>query len=156
MSALDLDGATITLLNYGTGKCIDLPDGSRNGKPLVGTKFQSLQSQMWKVELADKSTVWPLFKLQNVKFGRYADLSGGNKASGTGIQCWEKYPNNNQLWRFVSADPQGRVIMIQNYGSGTYFDLYSGNPEDGTQVKGWAGNIETKNIHQLWRVLRIN
>ncbi|KAI0390575.1 carbohydrate-binding module family 13 protein [Xylariaceae sp. FL0594] len=156
MSGLNLDGATIALINYTTGTCVDLPDGSENYKQLVGTKFQNLDSQLWKIEVADKSTVWPLFKLQNVKWNRYADLKNGDAKDGAVIHGFDKTATNNQLWRFVSADPLGRVIMIQNYGTGTFFDLDSGNGADGTLIQGWEGNTHIQNTHQWWRVLRIN
>ncbi|KAI0976251.1 carbohydrate-binding module family 13 protein [Xylaria arbuscula] len=157
MSHIDiLDGAIVSFLNYGNGVALDLYGGSAaNGTPLVAWGFHEGQNQQWKLEKVDNSTVWPTWKLRNVRTNTYIDIENGNPANGTKIQAWEKSDNNrNQLFRLVTADPQGRVFMIQNVGTGTYID--AGNAENGAHIVGFAGRPQDINTHQLWRVLRVN
>ncbi|KAI0425939.1 carbohydrate-binding module family 13 protein [Xylaria sp. FL1042] len=158
MSRIDhLDGAIVSFLNYGTGTALDLTAGNTdNGTPLIGYQFHGGANQQWKLERVDNGPVWPTWKLRNVQTGTYVDLDDGKSANGTAIQGWQKLENNNQLFRLISADPMGRAIMIQNVASGTYIDLFNGNSANLTKITGWAGNIESKNTHQLWRMLLIN
>ncbi|KAI1310871.1 ricin B lectin domain-containing protein [Xylaria venustula] len=110
MSHIDiLDGAIVSFLNYGTGSALDLSAGNAaSGTPLVGYRFHGGENQQWKLEKVDHSTVWPTWKLRNVKTSTYIDLDNGNSANGTKLQAWAKSDNNkNQLFRLVTADPQG-------------------------------------------------
>ncbi|KAI1426963.1 carbohydrate-binding module family 13 protein [Xylaria sp. FL1777] len=153
-----LDGATVCFLNYGTGSALDLAAGNTgNGTPLIGYQYHGGKNQQWKLEQVDHSTVWPTWKLHNVQTGTCADLAGGSSANGTIVHGWEKLDNNkNQLFRFVSADPQGRVVMIQNVGTGTYIDLFNGGSANSTKIIGWEGSPESQNPNQIWRILRMN
>ncbi|GAP87687.1 hypothetical protein SAMD00023353_2800080 [Rosellinia necatrix] len=156
-SADSLNGATVNFLNYGTGTALDLTAGNpANGTPLIGYQFHGGANQQWRLERADDSPVWPSWKIRSVQTGTYLDLAGGGSANGTQVQGWQGAATNNQLWRLVSADPSGRVVMIQNIGTATYVDLYNGNPANLTKITGWAGKVEDKNPHQLWRVQFVN
>ncbi|RYP14270.1 hypothetical protein DL765_006499 [Monosporascus sp. GIB2] len=153
-----LDGAIVSFLNYGTGTAIDLTEGKpQNGTPIIGYQFHGLENQQWKLERVDDNPVWPSWMIRNVKTGTYIDLYNGGSSNGTKITGWSGGNNGNQhqLWRLVSADPSGRVLMIQNIGTGTYIDLLNGNPANLAQISGWEGHIESRNPHQLWRILRI-
>ncbi|KAL7624868.1 hypothetical protein AAE478_004082 [Parahypoxylon ruwenzoriense] len=162
MSFIDsLDGAVVSFFNYGTGTCLDLTEGnSANGTPIIGFQFHGGQNQQWRLLKNENNSVWPTWVIRNVKSDTNVDLYNGGEGNGTRINGWagaaSKNPNNHQLWRLVTADTKGRVFMIQNVGTGTYVDLLNGNSANGTQISGWAGNVESKNPHQLWRVLRMD
>ncbi|KAI0420650.1 hypothetical protein EKO27_g5833 [Xylaria grammica] len=159
MSHIDtLDGATVSFFNYGTGTCIDLTEGStKNETPIIGYQFHAGANQQWKLERADSSTVWPAYKLINVQSKTCIDLTNGDASNGNPIIGQVNQANNpNQLWRLVSADLSGRVVMIQNIGTGTYIDLAGGSSVNSTKIQGWAGTVQEKNPNQLWRVLIIN
>ncbi|KAI1377169.1 carbohydrate-binding module family 13 protein [Hypoxylon crocopeplum] len=162
MSFIDsLDGAVVSFFNYGTGTCLDLSQGgTQNGTHIIGYQFHGGKNQQWKLERVDKSDVWPTWVIRNVQANTNMDLYNGGKDNGTRINGWAGAQTNNtndhQLWRLVTADTKGRVFMIQNVGTGTYVDLLNGNPANSTQISGWAGNVESKNPHQLWRVLRMD
>ncbi|KAI1138464.1 carbohydrate-binding module family 13 protein [Hypoxylon sp. FL0543] len=160
MSSFDyLDGAVVTFFNYGTGTCLDLSDGGKdNGTPVIGYQYHGGANQQWRLERVDKSAVWPTWVIRNVQTSTNLDLYLGGKDNGTKITGWAgattDNTNSHQLWRLVTADPAGRVFMIQNVGTGTYVDLYNGSSANSTKITGWAGVVESKNHHQLWRVMR--
>ncbi|KAI1194713.1 carbohydrate-binding module family 13 protein [Nemania serpens] len=159
MSHIDpLDGAIVCFLNYAAGTCIDLPGGNPASlTPLIGYQFHASGNQQWKIQRADSNTVWPAYKIINVASGTCFDLNGGNPADGTIVVGQVNQANNpNQLWRFVSADPLGRVYMIQSVAGGTYVDLAGGEYTNGTAIRGWEGTIQAKNLAQLWRIVIIN
>ncbi|KAI1455441.1 carbohydrate-binding module family 13 protein [Annulohypoxylon moriforme] len=154
-----LDDAVVTFLNYGTGSALDLSQGGKdNGTPVIGYQYHGGNNQRWKLEKVDQGTAWPTWIIRNVQAETNLDLYNGGKDNGTKITGWGGATTNNtnahQLWRLVTADDLGRVFMIQNVGTGTYVDLLNGNSANSTKISGWAGNVESKNPHQLWRVLR--
>ncbi|KAI1442052.1 carbohydrate-binding module family 13 protein [Annulohypoxylon stygium] len=159
MSFDSLDGAVVSFLNYGTGTAVDLSQsGNDNGTPVIGYQFHGGENQQWKLLKVDNSSVWPTWVIRNVKTNTNLDLYNGGNENGTKITGWAGAQANNtnshQLWYLVTADTAGRVFRIQNVGTGTYVDLLNGNSANSTQISGWAGSVETKNPHQLWRVLR--
>ncbi|KAI1124814.1 carbohydrate-binding module family 13 protein [Nemania abortiva] len=157
MSQFNLvDGAVISLLNYGTGTAMDVVgDTSSNGTGIVAYQFNGGESQQWKLEKASDDPVWPTWRILNITAQKYVDLADGEPEDGTKVQIWDFRENENQLWRIYSADPLGRAFMIQNVGSATHIDLYKGGTENSTQITGWAGHIQDENPNQLWRVLRV-
>ncbi|KAI1366037.1 ricin B lectin domain-containing protein [Xylaria arbuscula] len=121
MSHIDtLDGATVSFFNYGTGTCIDLTEGStKNETPIIGYQFHAGANQQWKLERADSSTVWPAYKLINVQSKTCIDLANGNASNGNPIIGQVNQANNpNQLWRLVSADRSGRVVISRTLAPG--------------------------------------
>ncbi|KAI1390589.1 carbohydrate-binding module family 13 protein [Hypoxylon trugodes] len=176
MSYIDsLDGAVVCFFNYGTGTCIDLTEG-KPSTPFRLASSNSLCKAIRPTPLPSLGTSTTLVKtsighfIESIiaPFGPHdwadlavanMDLLNGGKADGTKINGYSGPATNNtnlhQLWRLVSADPAGRVIMIQNVGTGTYVDLLNGNSANSTQISSYSGNVEAKNEHQLWRVLRI-
>ncbi|KAI1097786.1 carbohydrate-binding module family 13 protein [Jackrogersella minutella] len=161
MSFIDtLDGAVVSFFNYGTGTALDLSNGgTQNGTAVIGFQYHGGKNQQWKLQKVDSSSVWPTWVIRNVQSNTNLDLYNGGKDDGTKISGWAgaatQNTNSHQLWYLVSADPAGRVFMIQNVGTGTYADLLNGNSANSTQVSGWEGRVESKNPHQLWRILRI-
>ncbi|KAI1396500.1 carbohydrate-binding module family 13 protein [Hypoxylon fuscum] len=161
MSFIDsLDGATVSFLNYGSGTCVDLAGGeTKNGTKIIGYQFHGGKNQQWKLLKVDKSSVWPTWVIRNVHTNTNMDLYNGGNDNGAKINGWaggEATTNDHQLWRLVTADTNGRVFMIQNVGTGTYVDLLNGNSANSTQIGGWAGDIQSKNPHQLWRILHMD
>ncbi|KAI4864545.1 carbohydrate-binding module family 13 protein [Hypoxylon rubiginosum] len=161
MSYIDsLDGAIVSFLNYGTGTCIDLSGGGKaNGTQIIGYQFHGGKNQQWRLCKVNNDAIWPVWIIRNVHTNTNLDLYNGIHDNGAKVSGWtggESTTNTNQLWRLVTADTKGRIFMIQNVGTGTYVDLMNGNRANSTQICGWAGNVESQNPHQLWRVLRMD
>jgi hypothetical protein len=161
MTTIFADGAIVSLLNYGTGSALDLDNGrTTNGTNVIGWQYHGGKNQQWRLRKVAFSGAWSTWKLENVQSGTLLDLTEGNRGNGTRIQGWSgsttSADNKNQLWRLVTADTGGRVVIIQNIGTGTLVDLKEGNNRNGTQVQAWEGRVENQNPNQLWRVLRID
>ncbi|KAH7029458.1 ricin B lectin domain-containing protein [Microdochium trichocladiopsis] len=152
------NGSTLAFINYGTGTCLDLTASDpKSGTPVIGYRYNGTSNQHWKLVKVDYAgaKVFPVYWLINQATGTALDLLNASKENGTQINGWttgDGKPNPTQLWRLVTTNANGAVVMIQNVGSGTFVDLYLGNAADRTKITGWAGNIAEENPHQLWRV----
>lgn len=93
-----------SLVNVGTGKALDNPDGSRED----GTTMQ-----LWTYIPGNANQTWcftgvgpSLYSLLGYSGGCLLDLRDGGTADGTVIQQWgapPQYPDDNQTWRLVQA-----------------------------------------------------
>ncbi|KAJ8111862.1 hypothetical protein ONZ43_g5522 [Nemania bipapillata] len=149
-----LDGSIVSLVNYGVNSAIDVAGvNPTEGALLVGNPLNLNGTQQWKFEKISDGPVWPIWKIQHVDTGKYADLDSGSHDNGAKIRISSpgETASDNQHWCLVSADPDFRVFMIMNVASGTYIDLFNGSPKPGTPVQGWKGNVYDKNSHQLWK-----
>ena len=96
------------------------------------------------------------YRIRSKAHGTYLDLYEGRSASATKIQCWEKNPENadmyNQLWRieFVSSFGDKCTYTLINLRGGTYADLVAGDRDWGTPVQGYPKDPNGAKGNQYW------
>jgi glucosylceramidase len=100
----DAGNGYMNLVNVGSGKAIDVPDGtSVDGTPLqqwtiVGT---GNWNQQWRIE----HVVDGWYSIVNRTSGDAVDVANGSVSDGAAIQQWSAaWWNTNQQFRFVPYD----------------------------------------------------
>ena len=118
--------AKITNINSGKNLSIYEP---RN---VIQYHDSTSKAQQWKfVRQSDGS-----YMIQNVKYGKYLDVSGGSSKSGTNVHIWDKLNNSAQRW-FIYENYDGYVLRPA-CSSTCVLDVYDASKKDEANVQIWT------------------
>ncbi|GAA0339185.1 RICIN domain-containing protein [Actinoallomurus spadix] len=118
--------ATGVLRGVGSGRCLDVPNGSRSD----GTFLQIFDcdggaAQQWTLNASSELTVYG---------SKCLDVPGNATGPGTRVEIWTCNGGTNQQWRLNS---DGTVVGV---GSGLCLDVTGQGTANGTAVEIWTCN----------------
>ncbi len=123
-----------TLVNRGSGKCLDL----ENASPADGANVRQWTctghaAQKWRIEdQADDTS-----RLVNVASGKALDVADCSTADGADLRQWSWMNNTCQRFRMVVSDTGGWVRLV-NANSGKVADVADCSTADGADVRQWS------------------
>ena len=131
--------------NHATGKCLDIPYGSRDN----GANVQQWQCHAVAQELfyfiSVESEFGP-YQIRSAATGKCIDVTAYSNENGANIQQWTCSGRTNQLFRLDYVD-DGSRFRIVNVKSGKCLDVPYGSPANGANVQQWACS---ENAQQKW------
>ncbi|MGN7165379.1 RICIN domain-containing protein [Paenibacillus cellulositrophicus] len=125
--------ANYKIVNRGSGKVLDISDGSTaKGGDVIQWTDSSSASQTWGI--ADAGAGY--YKIINQNSRLLLDVSQASAADGANVIQWEENGGYNQHWSIVPlADGYVKII---NRNSGKALDVSNGSTADGGAVIQWT------------------
>ncbi len=135
--------ATYTLVGVGSGKCVDVPNGSTStGVQLDIATCVSSPRQQFKLDAQGSGT----YHLRNVGSGLCMDVNAASTADGAAVIQWTCGTGSNQQWSF--ADSNGAETVTAHH-SGKLLDVSNAGTADGTKLQQWTANGGTNQLFKL-------
>lgn len=88
----------------------------------------------------------------DVNSGKYLDVAGGRKKTGTNVQIYTKNDTDSQRW-IIKPESNGRYSIISKV-TGHYLDCYEAKSANGTNLQTWY-NYKSVNYAQLWKFTKV-
>ncbi|MER5435555.1 RICIN domain-containing protein [Streptomyces sp. NPDC002588] len=147
-------GAAFTVINKGSGKCLDVKDQSL---------LPAAQVWQWTCNSTDPNKNWLLepvasapgyYALRNLRSNLCLDLRAGSEAdvvNGTRTQQWDCVPDaiSSERWQLKVSSAVPGYFTVVSAVKGMCLDLSGGSSADGAQVQVWDCLGPVNN--QLWR-----
>ncbi|MFI1976924.1 RICIN domain-containing protein [Streptomyces wedmorensis] len=147
------DGHVGRLVNVGTGKCLEIADGSHaDGARAQQWDCVGVRHQSWRWELRG---VWydqweqerHNYRLINVESGKCLEIADFSRADGARAQQWTCADVASQIWDFPYASY--RRTMIYNWNSGKALEIADGSRANGARAQQWSVPYIVPN-HMSW------
>ncbi|WP_237749603.1 RICIN domain-containing protein [Streptomyces sp. SS] len=147
------DGHVGRLVNVGTGKCLEIADGSHaDGARAQQWDCVGVRHQSWRWELRG---VWydewqqerHNYRLINVESGKCLEIADFSRADGARAQQWTCANVASQIWDFPYASH--RRTMIYNWNSGKALEIADGSRANGARAQQWEVPYIVPN-HMSW------
>lgn len=141
------------LVNVGTGKCLEIADGSHaDGARAQQWDCGGVRHQTWRWELTG---IWydqweqerHNYRLINVESGKCLEIADFSRADGARAQQWTCAGVGSQIWDFPYAGH--RRTMIYNFHSGKALEIADGSRANGARAQQWSTPYIPPN-HMQW------
>ncbi len=138
-----VSGETYKLINRGSGKALDVTNGSTaDGADVIQWGYSGQNNQKW--TLTDTGNG---YKLSNTKSGKVLDVYKSSTADGADVIQWTDNGQNNQRWNLI--DLGNGYYNLVNVNSGKLLDVEKGSGADGGNVIQWSSN---NGYNQQWQI----
>ncbi|WP_197034556.1 RICIN domain-containing protein [Glycomyces sp. NRRL B-16210] len=127
------NGGTFTeVVNRGSGKCLDVQDGSTaNGAGIIQWDCWGGSNQRWELQDAGSG----FYRIVSQASGRCLDVDGASTANGAKAIQWACNSGANQQWELRSVGG-GHVEIVARH-SGKCLDVLDGSTANGAEVIQW-------------------
>ncbi|WP_416985918.1 RICIN domain-containing protein [Streptomyces sp. T028] len=127
-------GATAyaTLLNFGTGKCLAVPNASKaNGVGLIQWTCTGNSEQQWQLEWVEGGN-GDRYVIRNQNSDKCLAIPNASTANGTQAIQWPCDGGSEQVWIYDSAD------RLHNLNSGKCLAIPNTSTANGTEAIQWT------------------
>ncbi|GCD99107.1 RICIN domain-containing protein [Embleya hyalina] len=140
------------LINYHSGKCLDVPGGStRDGVQVQQWTCNGKAHQRWNLRYARTALGLKLYYVVNEKSGKCLSVKGNSKKNGTPIIQWPcKEGDTAEFFAPLKVnDVPGTNFVLWGAHSGKYPQVDGGSQANGAKVSLWEG--KSGRHHYYWR-----
>lgn len=146
------NNAKYKLINRGSGKAIDVPNGQNtNSLQLQQWPENTALAQQWTV--TDMGTYNNIYRLRSVNSSdnKVMDVRNGTKNNGEAIQLMQDLNNTAQQFRLIKLS--NGYWSILNVNSNKAAEVTGASTADGAKLQ---QNLYRGDLHQQWKLVQVN
>ncbi|MFJ7154398.1 RICIN domain-containing protein [Streptomyces sp. NPDC101118] len=135
------DGHVGRLVNVGSGKCLEIADGSHADGAraqqwdCVGVRHQSWRWVLVGVAYDQWEQEWHSYRLVNEESGLCLEIADFSRADGARAQQWQCANAASQIWSVPYA--HHRRTLVYNNHSGKALEIADGSLANGARAQQW-------------------